>query len=229
MRRRPAPAACIRHPPEPEEIACGIPRQCPPPPTAARGEPPRPGWRAPAGTVCAAAVLGSSTCWHRMHDPGHLAYLAALAALMLAASLVLVTGAACTCRARHGGIRWPARRLAAASSRSRPGSAGRCWLRTGTLVRCTAGAGRGPPGRPRLAVSASGGLTALFNLAVLCRAHNRVKSNYWRDPDGYVHYRPFAGAADMAGAASILRAECRRRRSPLRWLRSRAAQAPFAC
>jgi hypothetical protein len=69
----------------------------------------------------------------------------------------------------------------------------------------------------------AGGLTSLFNLAVLCSLHNRVKSNYWRDRDGFVHYRAFTRADDLAIAAAVLRAERRCRRSPLRWLRAARA------
>jgi hypothetical protein len=175
---------------------------------------------APRRAVCAAAVLGAAYCWHRMHDPGHLVGLAALAALMLAASLVLVTGAACLrgCAPALVPCAWRIR-----YRRGRPRPALPAWLRRAVLAadrhRCVYCGSRADLQVDHVRPWASGGLTALFNLAVLCRAHNRVKSNYWRDPDGYVHYRPFAGAADMAGAASILRAECRRRRSPLRWLR----------
>ena len=67
---------------------------------------------------------------------------------------------------------------------------------------------------------ASGGLTSLFNLFTLCGKHNRVKSNYWKDRDGYVHYRAFKDADNAALAALILAAEKRARLNPVRWLRA---------
>ena len=65
-----------------------------------------------------------------------------------------------------------------------------------------------------------GGLTALWNLMVLCAAHNRVKSNYWVSPHGKAYYRPWKDAADQALAADILRVERWRRLNPIRWLRA---------
>jgi HNH endonuclease len=67
---------------------------------------------------------------------------------------------------------------------------------------------------------ASGGLTSLFNLMVLCGPCNRVKSNYWRDRDGYVHYRSFPGSGNEQRAAAILAVERRHRLNLLRWLRA---------
>jgi hypothetical protein len=167
-----------------------------------------------------AAVLGAAYCWHRMHDPGHLAGLAALAALALTASLVLVTAAPCL-RGCAPALVPRARRIRYRRGRARPAIP--AWLRRAVLAadqhRCVYCGSRAVLQVDHIRPWALGGLTALFNLAVLCRAHNLVKSNYWRDPDGYVHYRPFAGAADVTAAASILRAERRCRRSPLRWLR----------
>lgn len=67
---------------------------------------------------------------------------------------------------------------------------------------------------------ASGGLTSLWNLVTLCGRDNRTKSSYWRDRDGYVHYRSFQGSDDVRKAAEILAAERRARLNPLRWLRA---------
>jgi HNH endonuclease len=67
---------------------------------------------------------------------------------------------------------------------------------------------------------AAGGLTTMYNLAVLCRVHNKVKSNFMVDPDGYVHYRPFENYADPAMAAAILAEERRRRLYPGRCVRA---------
>ena len=67
---------------------------------------------------------------------------------------------------------------------------------------------------------ASGGLTSLWNLVTLCGPDNRTKSSYWRDLDGYVHYRSFTGSDDVRKAAEILAAERRARLNPLRWLRA---------
>ena len=67
---------------------------------------------------------------------------------------------------------------------------------------------------------ASGGMTSLWNLVTLCNKHNVLKSNYWRDRDGYVHYRSFQGSDDVRKAAQILAAERRARLNPLRWLRA---------
>lgn len=65
-----------------------------------------------------------------------------------------------------------------------------------------------------------GGLSAAWNLAVLCAGCNLAKSNYWKDRDGYVHYRGFPGAGNPVLASAILRAERRRRLSPARWARA---------
>jgi hypothetical protein len=71
-----------------------------------------------------------------------------------------------------------------------------------------------------------------WNLAVLCTEHNEVKSNYWRDRQGRVHYRPICERSDpgrreeiVAGrplrvvAAEITAAEFRAARSPWRLAR----------
>ncbi len=82
-----------------------------------------------------------------------------------------------------------------------------------------------------------GGLSALWNLMLLCSRCNRVKSNYWVAKDGYVFYRPFMDANKLAAqmcvvlgfhpattaeqiAADILRFELRHRWHPGRWIRA---------
>jgi 5-methylcytosine-specific restriction endonuclease McrA len=65
-----------------------------------------------------------------------------------------------------------------------------------------------------------GGLNALWNLVTLCGRCNRVKSNYWRDRDGYVHYRGFDGSENAVEAARILAYERRHRWHPGRWVRA---------
>jgi len=68
-----------------------------------------------------------------------------------------------------------------------------------------------------------GGVTCLWNLALLCGQHNRVKSNLWVSRAGRVYYRPFTGSADQVQAIAIAAAERRARRSPARWVRALAA------
>jgi 5-methylcytosine-specific restriction endonuclease McrA len=63
-----------------------------------------------------------------------------------------------------------------------------------------------------------GGLTCLWNCALLCRRCNMVKSAYWVSPQGRTYYR--RGYIAPAEAALILAAEHRARRSPARWLRA---------
>ena len=66
-----------------------------------------------------------------------------------------------------------------------------------------------------------GGRTSFWNLMTLCRDCNLVKSDYWVDKRG-ARYRPFEGRGDIIAAAAILRAEKRRRLSPVRMLRAAA-------
>jgi 5-methylcytosine-specific restriction endonuclease McrA len=66
-----------------------------------------------------------------------------------------------------------------------------------------------------------GGRTSFWNLMTLCADCNRVKSDYWADKRG-VRYRPFEGHGNIVAAAAILRAEKRRRWSPMRMLRAAA-------
>jgi 5-methylcytosine-specific restriction endonuclease McrA len=58
-----------------------------------------------------------------------------------------------------------------------------------------------------------------WNLAVLCKFHNEVKSGYYVDRAGRVHYRPWPWANDRAMAAEILARELEARRSPARLVR----------
>jgi HNH endonuclease len=68
-----------------------------------------------------------------------------------------------------------------------------------------------------------GGLTSLWNMAVLCGRCNRVKSNYWRFRSGYVVYRSFQGSDNALMAAEILACERRVRWNMLRWMRAALA------
>jgi 5-methylcytosine-specific restriction endonuclease McrA len=69
-----------------------------------------------------------------------------------------------------------------------------------------------------------GGRTSFWNLMTLCGDCNRVKSNYRASKRG-VRYRPFEGHGNIVAAAAILRAEKRRRFSPMRILRAAAQLA----
>jgi 5-methylcytosine-specific restriction endonuclease McrA len=69
-----------------------------------------------------------------------------------------------------------------------------------------------------------GGRTSFWNLMTLCGSCNRVKSNYWVNKRG-AHYRPFEGHGSIIAAAAILRAEKRRRWSPVRMTRAAAQLA----
>lgn len=69
-----------------------------------------------------------------------------------------------------------------------------------------------------------GGRTSFWNLMTLCGPCNRVKSNYWVNKHG-AHYNPFEGRGNIIAAAAILRAEKRRRWSPMRMLRAAAQLA----
>lgn len=68
-----------------------------------------------------------------------------------------------------------------------------------------------------------GGRTSFWNFLTLCGYHNRVKSNYWEDRGGYVHYRAFDGYDRPNLARSILAFERRRRRSIMRLVRAALA------
>lgn len=66
-----------------------------------------------------------------------------------------------------------------------------------------------------------GGLTCLWNCALLCKACNSVKSCYWVAPGGRVYYR--GRREPPPQAALILAAELVARRSVRRWLRAYGA------
>lgn len=66
----------------------------------------------------------------------------------------------------------------------------------------------------------AGGLSILWNLAVLCGPCNKIKSNYREGKDGWSSYRPWPGMRNAHTAAAILHTELRRRHSPLRWIRA---------
>jgi 5-methylcytosine-specific restriction endonuclease McrA len=63
-----------------------------------------------------------------------------------------------------------------------------------------------------------GGLTCLWNCALLCKRCNTVKSCYWVAPSGHVYYR--GKGTPPRDAPLILAAERAARRSLLRWLRA---------
>jgi hypothetical protein len=63
-----------------------------------------------------------------------------------------------------------------------------------------------------------GGLTCLWNSALLCQTCNSVKSCYWVAPSGQVYYR--GRKQPPPQAAEILRRELAARRSLWRWLRA---------
>lgn len=63
-----------------------------------------------------------------------------------------------------------------------------------------------------------GGLTCLWNSALLCQRCNSVKSCYWVAPSGRVYYR--GRKTPPPEAAQILAAELAARQSVLRWLRA---------
>ena len=64
-----------------------------------------------------------------------------------------------------------------------------------------------------------GGLTALPNLLTLCGYHNTIKSYYWRDRNGYEHYRG-RDPRSIRNAAKIAAIERQARRDPRRWWRA---------
>jgi 5-methylcytosine-specific restriction endonuclease McrA len=67
-----------------------------------------------------------------------------------------------------------------------------------------------------------GGVTCIWNCAVLCSQCNTVKGAYFRRADGSVYYRPWRGSSRRGAttAGRILDAELRARRSPGRWARA---------
>lgn len=68
-----------------------------------------------------------------------------------------------------------------------------------------------------------GGRSVFWNMMTLCGRCNRVKSNFWASHGRVVAYRPFEGHGNAALAERILRAEKRRRLSPLRIARAAIA------
>lgn len=65
-----------------------------------------------------------------------------------------------------------------------------------------------------------GGLTAIWNLMTLCSECNITKCNYWKDRDGYIHYRYGLDSPLLPEAARILAVEKRQRLNPARWVRA---------
>jgi len=62
-----------------------------------------------------------------------------------------------------------------------------------------------------------GGLTALWNLMLLCGECNRLKSAYFVRRNGTEYYPKFLNQQNKAAARRILQVERRRRWNPLRW------------
>ena len=89
--------------------------------------------------------------------------------------------------------------------------------------RCVACGARWAKGTDRFPVDhmvpwIMGGLTCLWNSALLCKTCNSIKSCYWVAPSGRVYYR--GRKAPPPRAAEILARELAARRSVLRWLRA---------
>lgn len=170
--------------------------------------------------LAAAALLA----WNCLGKPGHLTGLALAVAVVLTAraaaarlAVLLIPGILPALAPR----RWRIRRR---KEHCRPSVPAR--LRRALLAadrRCVYCGRRDDPQLDHVRPWSAGGLTTGFNLAVLCGLCNKTKSNYSRDRDGYVHYRPWPGFDDIAAAAAILQAELRCRRSPARWARLIAA------
>ena len=181
-------------------------------------------WRA-SGIVPAIALI--LTGWLHWHEPGHAAGL--LAALVLA---LILSPAAVLMAPAWPGVLVP-RRQRAAWRRRHPRPEPDTpdwepdtpeWLRRAVLAadrgRCVFCGDRTRLHVDHITPWAAGGLTTMYNLAVLCRRHNKIKSNFSVDADGYVHYRAFDGYADPVMAAAILARERPRRLYPGRWLRA---------
>ena len=176
------------------------------------------------------AVLSGPALWSVSGQAAGLAGLAVLTVLALSAIPVLLLGLLSAPGALSSTTvprRW---RVAYRRAHGREGArSARISARLRRMVlaadrkRCVACGSGSQPQVDHYRPWAGGGLTALFNLLILCASCNRTKSNYWRDRDGYVHYRPFAGADDRAAAAAILACERRARWNPARWWRAAAA------
>jgi 5-methylcytosine-specific restriction endonuclease McrA len=65
-----------------------------------------------------------------------------------------------------------------------------------------------------------GGLSVLWNGAILCKRCNLIKSNYWKSDSGMVYYRAWRGFRDKPAAARILLRERAALASPWRWMRA---------
>jgi hypothetical protein len=171
----------------------------------------------------AVPAAGAGIIWSEMGDPGHRGGLGAAEGLALAAwpfllAFVLyglpaaVVGLAVPWRLR----RWYRRGY------DRPAVA--AWLRRAVYAadryRCCWCRGRFQLQVDHIRPWSLGGLTCLWNTAVLCGRCNRVKSNYWRFRSGHVVYRAFEGSADARVAAAILAHEKRMRWNAARWLRA---------
>jgi 5-methylcytosine-specific restriction endonuclease McrA len=183
-----------------------------------------------------AAVAG----WGYLHEPFEgkgllvLLSLGALAGIMMPAFLVSLNKVPMLLippktRARHrarliNGTRWrdPVPRLQQ-NSQDIPARVHRAVMRA-DRYRCVwcggGGVVKGDLHADHIRPWAGGGLTAIWNLMTLCSECNILKCNYWRDRDGYVHYRPGLNSPNLPVAAEILRCERWHRLSPARWVRA---------
>jgi 5-methylcytosine-specific restriction endonuclease McrA len=178
----------------------------------------RPGmasWVIPAG--------GGAWLWDKTHDAGHVpGLLTAEVFCFIFWPLVLVLVLYCGPGLPLALVPWRARRWYRELRGGRPAIAS--WLRRGVLAadrhRCCYCGGRWELQLDHIRPWSLGGLSVLWNFAVLCGRCNRVKSNYWRFRSGHVVYRAWAGSADAALAERILAHEKRHRLNLARWVRA---------
>jgi hypothetical protein len=166
--------------------------------------------------------------WQEALEPGHLAGLGLFllvcvtlwpfVALMLWSAPSLLMGMVTTNRERAA---YRHRRKDAGKGRSAPI---RSWVHRAVIkadrkrcVSCHQKLGQVRLQADHFRPYALGGLSSIFNLFALCESENLIKSDYWVDPDGYVHYHPWGHTGDIEWAARILAAEQRYRRNKIRW------------
>ena len=180
-------------------------------------------------TVLIPALFAGAAAWIWWREPAQWAGLAACLIAGLCIWPPLVLGVLMIPSALHALLVPPSWRAAHRKRRKDRGEdRGRAgyvphWLRLATfradLYRCVFCKTRRDLQWDHYRPFALGGQVSLGNGLTLCGRCNRVKADFWQDPDGYVHYHPFAGAGNIKMAAQILAAERQARRNPLRWLR----------
>jgi hypothetical protein len=163
--------------------------------------------------------------WAALHEPAHWAGLGLAEIIALVAWPLVVLGLLML-PALAAAMMIPRRWRIAHRILDKTRPATPRWLRrvifSADMYRCVAchrGAGQIALQLDHYRPWAGGGPSSMANLMTLCAGCNRVKSDYWRDDDGYVHYHPFHNARNEVMARAILAAERRARRNPLRWLR----------